>query len=285
MKNSIKLFVIMGLFLLAGIPETKAQISFSVGLRFAPAWAPVEYAHHTRYYYIPDLDCYYDAYLGGYYFHDEDGDDWFFTQTLPGYCQGFNFYACPKVELEYFGNRPFDYFRDRRLGYFEQYHPDGRIGYVQNYYRGQDWDRDHRRDWDRDQVRNWDRDQRRGWGGEQRVDLGREDRRDGNHNENHNDGGQWNNRAQENHYAQPRNYTQPQTFNQNSYQNQGSYNSSVGNRNNGNNQPASQNQRGSWGNNDRNAFRTAPENRNNQAPQLDRNHEGFRRGFSRNSFN
>ena len=168
MKNLGKLFALLGLFLLVNITESKAQISFSLGLRFAPAWAPVEYAHHTRYYYIPQLDCYYDAVLGGYYFHDQDGDDWFFTRTLPDYFQGFDFYSCPKVELDYFGDRPFEFFRDRRFEYFHEYHPDGLIPYYHhdNYrfdrdrggYINREFDRDHRENRENyNQGNNWDR--------------------------------------------------------------------------------------------------------------------------------
>ena len=158
MKNPGKLFALIALFLLINNTETKAQISFSAGLRFAPAWAPVEYAHHTRYYYLPDLDGYYDASLGGYYFHDQDGDDWFFTRTLPENFQGFDFYSSPRIALEYFGDRPFEFFRERRLGYFNEYHPDGRIPYYSGYYRGIDRNRDGYRNYEAGRNFHQDRD-------------------------------------------------------------------------------------------------------------------------------
>lgn len=169
MKNLRKLFILLGLFLLVATTKSNAQISFSVGLRFAPAWAPVEYAHHTRYYYLPDLDAYYDAALGGYYFHDQDGDDWFFTRTLPDYFQGFDFYSCPKVELEYFGDRPFEFFRDRRFEFFHEYHPDGLIPYYHHedwrinnrheefYNREGDHDFHEKREYYNNQGNNWER--------------------------------------------------------------------------------------------------------------------------------
>ena len=125
----IILFVVGGL-----IPySSKAQVAFNITIGNPPWWAPHEYAHHTRYYYIPEIDSYYDASRRGYFIND--GNQWEFTVNLPTFYGNVDFASCHRIAVNYYGDEPYTYYNRNRYAYVRSYHPDwGDSGY----YRGHD---------------------------------------------------------------------------------------------------------------------------------------------------
>ncbi len=107
--------------MLLGANTSKAQVSLSVRIGNPPVWAPAQYAHTTRYYYIPEIDSYYDAQRGGYYYND--GPSWVFSASLPGIYASYNIGSLHHVAVNYYGDRPYTYFAPRRTVYVQRYHP------------------------------------------------------------------------------------------------------------------------------------------------------------------
>ena len=55
--KTLKIFIIGFVLLLAG--STQAQVSVRLNIGTPPQWGPVGY-DNARYYYLPDIECYYD---------------------------------------------------------------------------------------------------------------------------------------------------------------------------------------------------------------------------------
>lgn len=109
------------LVMLASVNTSKAQISLSVRIGTPPVWAPPAYAHTVRYYYIPEMDCYYDAARAGYYFNR--GGGWRYTAYLPAEYRGYDIGRYHHVVVNYYGERPYTYFSGRRNVYVQRYAP------------------------------------------------------------------------------------------------------------------------------------------------------------------
>src|ERR1700712_1025021 len=115
-----KLMILFFLITSIGLNVTEAQVSVGVRIGYPPVWAPR--AYNTRYYYIPELDAYYDASRGGYYVNN-GSEDWSYESTLPGYYGDVDFSLFHPVVVNYWGARPWGYFGRYRLGYVRSYHP------------------------------------------------------------------------------------------------------------------------------------------------------------------
>lgn len=133
------LTLLSALLMLMAVNTVKAQVSLSFHIGTPPVWAPAAYAHNTRYYYIPEIDSYYDAQRGGYYYND--GPDWVFSASLPGIYAGYNIGSLHHVAVRYYGDRPYTYFASRRSVYVQRYHPVQyrNVGYRHDNDRGH-WD-------------------------------------------------------------------------------------------------------------------------------------------------
>ncbi len=152
--------MLSALLMLIAVNTSKAQVSFSVHIGSPPVWAPPEYAHTIRYYYIPEIDSYYDAQRGGYYYND--GPSWVFSASLPGIYAGYNIGSLHHVAVRYYGDRPYSYFGARRAVYVQRYHP---VQYRHVEYRNVEYrDRGH-----------WDNGRHGGRGPEWHGDHGHED--------------------------------------------------------------------------------------------------------------
>lgn len=64
---------------------------------YRPAWAP-PYADGVRYYYLPDLEIYYDAYTGNYVYWD--GFGWSYASRLPAAYRYYDLYNANIVLLD-----------------------------------------------------------------------------------------------------------------------------------------------------------------------------------------
>jgi hypothetical protein len=112
--------MLTALIVLVSINTSKAQVSFSVHIGTPPVWAPPAYAHTVRYYYIPEMDCYYDASRSGYYYNN--GGSWVFSAYAPAAYRGYDVGRFHHIVVNYNGNRPYDYFRGQRYAYVQRYH-------------------------------------------------------------------------------------------------------------------------------------------------------------------
>ncbi len=87
----------------------QAQLSLSINIGRQPAWGPSGY-NHVDYYYLPDIESYYDVSTNQYIY--QDGGRWIFASNLPPRYRGYDLYSGYKVVV----NRPKPYLnfsRDR----------------------------------------------------------------------------------------------------------------------------------------------------------------------------
>jgi len=89
----VSMFVAAGLLL---TNRSQAQLSISVNLGSQPAWAPEGY-DETPYYYIPDMDIYYD--VPAHQFVYFSNRRWVRSAVLPPAYQRFDLYRVHKVAI------------------------------------------------------------------------------------------------------------------------------------------------------------------------------------------
>ncbi|MBW4890446.1 hypothetical protein KXQ82_11990 [Mucilaginibacter sp. HMF5004] len=142
--KKISLTMFAALVMLASSFTSQAQVSVSINIGNPPVWAPPAYAHTTRYYYIPEIDSYYDAQNQGYYYND--GPGWTFSASLPGIYASYNIARLHHIRVNYYGARPYTYFAPQRTVYVQRYHPvQYRPAYREVRYREVERERGH---WD-----------------------------------------------------------------------------------------------------------------------------------------
>jgi hypothetical protein len=105
------------MFLLAAVMaitfSTKAQVNVSVNIGNQPAWGPTGY-DHVDYYYLPDIDCYYDVPNKVYVY--PNGNSWVRSRNLPSKYKNFDFYNSHKVVINGV-NRPYEHHDKYRQEY------------------------------------------------------------------------------------------------------------------------------------------------------------------------
>lgn len=109
MKKLILTSLIAGALIISKPVSTQAQISVNVNIGSQPAWGPSGY-NHVDYYYLPDIESYYDVSTNQYIY--QDGGRWIFANNLPPRYRGYDLYSGYKVVV----NRPKPYLnfsRDR----------------------------------------------------------------------------------------------------------------------------------------------------------------------------
>lgn len=83
-----------------------AQVNVEVSAGVVPPWAPAE-AVGVRYYYIPDIEAYYDVNTATYIYLSNG--EWVHTRTLPPAYANYDLWSGYKVVLnDYHGERPYD---------------------------------------------------------------------------------------------------------------------------------------------------------------------------------
>jgi hypothetical protein len=97
---------------LVDAPNAQAQVNVNVNAG-PPAWGPAVPAG-TQFYYIPEIDGYYDLYAQQYIVF-RDGQ-WIPVQVISGYDP----YSFHPVVLDYRGRQPWMYVRDHRARYPRQ---------------------------------------------------------------------------------------------------------------------------------------------------------------------
>ncbi|KAF2080060.1 hypothetical protein [Flavobacterium sharifuzzamanii] len=115
--KTLKFFLIGVLFLSFGYVQ--AQVSVNVNIGTPPAWGPAGYAD-ARYYYLPDLETYYDVSTSNYVYLNNG--KWVRTRSLPSAYRNYDLYNEYKVVLtDYRGDRPYDSFKSHKVKYAKGY--------------------------------------------------------------------------------------------------------------------------------------------------------------------
>ena len=115
--KTLKLIVIgMALFLTNPI---SAQITVGVTIGSPPAWGPAGYSS-ARYYYLPDVEAYYDVQSSMFIYYD--GGVWVHRGYLPERYRDYDLYGGYKVVMtDYRGNSPYTHFNEHRTKYGRGY--------------------------------------------------------------------------------------------------------------------------------------------------------------------
>ena len=112
--------IFAGLLFLA-CSQMNAQVSVNVNIGSPPSWGPAGYTD-VRYYYLPDIDTYYDVSTGQYIYINNGG--WVRATTLPVVYRNYNLYNGYKVVLtDYRGATPYVYYKTHKVKYPHGYRP------------------------------------------------------------------------------------------------------------------------------------------------------------------
>lgn len=84
------------LLALAFAQSSKAQVNLNINIGHQPQWGPLGY-DYARYYYMPELDVYYDVSNRNYTYYD--GRRWTSHRSLPKRYHGFDLYRTYKVVI------------------------------------------------------------------------------------------------------------------------------------------------------------------------------------------
>ncbi len=128
------ILLIITLFISANSFKAEAQkVQVNVNIEL-PAWAPYyENVSQVRYYYLPDVECYYDV-RNREFIYLEDGR-WIFSRSLPPVYHWFNLHNCFVVALDARVVMPWRHFH-----YYVAHYP---RYYYRTVYRDRYHDRDH----------------------------------------------------------------------------------------------------------------------------------------------
>lgn len=98
---------------------SNAQVNVNVNIGTPPAWGPVGYTD-VRYYYLPDLETYYDINTSNYIYISNG--KWTRARTLPSAYRNYDLYNEYKVVLkDYRGNSPYDNYKTHKVKYGKGY--------------------------------------------------------------------------------------------------------------------------------------------------------------------
>jgi hypothetical protein len=75
---------------------TYAQVTFRVNISSQPIWGPVGY-DHVDYYYLPDIEAYYNVSNRKYYY--QENGSWRGRSTLPERYRNYDFYNSRKIVI------------------------------------------------------------------------------------------------------------------------------------------------------------------------------------------
>ena len=115
--NTLKLIGI-GMMLLLSF-TVKAQLSVHVNIGTPPPWGPTGYAE-SRYYYLPDIEAYYDIQNSMYIYNE--GGVWVHRGYLPQRYRNYDLYGGYKVVMtDYHGDAPYAHFNEHRMKYGHGY--------------------------------------------------------------------------------------------------------------------------------------------------------------------
>jgi hypothetical protein len=115
--------LIAAVVLLSFIGTSQAQVSVNVSIGSPPAWAPVGYAE-TEYYYLPDIESYYDVRASQFIYCDNRR--WIRASHLPPPYRRYDLYRGHTVVLtDCHGPSPYRYFKQHKAKYYNGYSGEG----------------------------------------------------------------------------------------------------------------------------------------------------------------
>ena len=115
--KTIKL-IVFGLMLTLAC-SVQGQLSVRLNLGTPPQWGPSGY-DEARYYYLPDIECYYDVPHSMFIY--PSGNRWIHSRYLPSRYRNYDLYHGYKVVMnDYRGNAPYSQFRQHRTMYARGY--------------------------------------------------------------------------------------------------------------------------------------------------------------------
>ena len=121
-----------GILLLATTATTQAQVSVNVNIGTPPAWGPAGYSN-IDYYYIPDIQSYYDIRLSQFIYFGNGR--WIRSRNLPQQYRNYDLYNGYKVVLhDYHGKSPYVHYKTHKAKYYKGYKgkPQKAIGHKSN---------------------------------------------------------------------------------------------------------------------------------------------------------
>ena len=120
----LKLFVLGLLFSTA----SHAQVSVNVNLGTPPVWAPAEKVE-TQYYYLPEIDSYYDVPAKRFLYVKNGG--WVRAEKLPTKYSNYNLRKGKVIFLtDYRGNAPYVYHKKHKVKYVTSRYKQNNVVYV-----------------------------------------------------------------------------------------------------------------------------------------------------------
>jgi hypothetical protein len=90
------IFALIAALFITGSINAQGHGNPKSNLDVQPAWGPIGY-DHVEYYYLPDIETYYNVYNHQFYYNE--GGQWIGRSTLPSRCQNYNLYHSHKVVL------------------------------------------------------------------------------------------------------------------------------------------------------------------------------------------
>jgi len=111
-------FIVVAILLFFAI-GVKAQISMQVNIGAPPQWGPTGYTD-VRYYYLPDVEAYYDIPSSMFIYFN--GVSWVHRSYLPSRYRNYDLYNGYKVVMtDYRGNTPYTHFKEYKSKYAKGY--------------------------------------------------------------------------------------------------------------------------------------------------------------------
>ena len=85
----------------------------------APDWGPAEYEDEVEYYYLPDIEVYYDIRHAQYIYYGSGR--WIRSRYLPRHCRNYDLHHGYKVVLnDYHGRTPYTHFHNHRVNILQR---------------------------------------------------------------------------------------------------------------------------------------------------------------------
>ncbi|PZR23768.1 MAG: hypothetical protein DI539_02005 [Flavobacterium psychrophilum] len=115
--KTIRTLLIAITVMVFGSTQAQVSVGLNVNIGAPPAWAPPPPVHtEVRYYYLPEIQTYYDCNTRHYIYMDNGR--WARRAYLPVAYRGYNLYRGPKVIVNnYYGPTPYTHYRPARVAY------------------------------------------------------------------------------------------------------------------------------------------------------------------------
>ena len=115
--KTLKLIILGMVLCFAG--SVQAQVSVNVNIGAPPQWGPSGYSD-VRYYYLPDVESYYDVQSSRFIYYERGV--WVHRTYLPARYRNYDLYGGYKVVMnDYRGDRPYGNFKEYKVKYKKGY--------------------------------------------------------------------------------------------------------------------------------------------------------------------